>query len=130
MNDRSRGLSHPMWLVALSILCAVATAGMSAGNRETGWDAGLANDFNGSADLLEQARDTSPGDPIIEFSYAAALLSRQPLAQDNVRQALDICLRLGAEAADPDLRLRARFLSARIQHAHLAPVQLGAAAET
>lgn len=92
-------------------------------DREAGWDAGLANDFNGSADLLEEAAAISPVDPVTEFSFAAALLSRQPLSQHNVRQALEVFTRLGVEASEPGLRLRARFLAARILHVHLDPTE-------
>lgn len=117
--------------IGLTLVFTVAIAALQAGaDREAGWAAGLANDLNGSADILEEVLDASPGDPVTEFSFAAALLSRQPLAQENIRQALEISTRLGAEATDPALRLRAHYLAGRILHVHLDPVRLDEAAET
>lgn len=130
MKSRVRRLAAPVSTLCLVVLLAVITGSRSArADREAGWEAGLANDLNGSADLLEEALGTTPVDPVTEFSFAAALLSRQPLAQENIRQALEICTRLGTEVTDPALRLRARYLAARIQHVHLEPVHLAEAAE-
>jgi hypothetical protein len=116
-------------VVLLVWLTMVIGSSMVWSDRNAGWEAGLANDLDGSADLLEEALGPPPVDPVTEFSFAAALLSRQPLSQDNIQQALEICTRLGAGLEDPSLQLRARFLAARIQQAHLDPLRLDAAAD-
>lgn len=129
MRRRARRKTAPIVLVWLVLLTMAIGSPMAWSDREAGWNAGLANDLNGSADLLEDALGSAPVDPVTEFSFAAALLSRQPLSQDNIRQALEICTRLGTGAEDPGLRLRARYLAARIQQVHLDPVRLDAAAD-
>lgn len=110
------------------VITGFVVSHLACADLEEGWEAGLRNDLNGSADLLQDAMEASPSDPLTEFSFAAALLSRQPLSQQNVDQALEISTRLGNEATDPTLRLRARFLAARINHVHLDPVRLDEAA--
>lgn len=93
------------------------------------WQAGLALDAAGAVQALEERLESAPAsDQRTRLALASALLLKQPRSIANLRRALALCeVAVSAPDLPVDEAVLARYLRARLNHAHLEPADLPAA---